>query len=162
MNRIFLRNSLTLGTLRLQPVLARRYLATTRFVLNETKSTKPQPKGDFEGWDPEIIAKLNARPAPKSKGGPIDVDGTNLGFSALPNTIVTILKLMVAGVATLLLVKTYVNSKKNKHFKKEQDDEKDAIRPGFPTAPSGVTRKSEYEGAGNSYVTRKSGDKLTR
>ncbi|ODV95818.1 hypothetical protein PACTADRAFT_49265 [Pachysolen tannophilus NRRL Y-2460] len=53
----------------------------------------------------------------------------------------------------------YSDGSSNKN-QERQDISK--IRPGFPTSEnSEYMRKSQYEGSGNSYISRRSGDKIS-
>lgn len=124
-------------------------------------------------FDEETVAKLKQQKQPESLLGPegvkneplFDLEGDKLGLAAMPAPFAKIMKLMVFGVSLLLTIKLFVNDKKNKRYNKDRDsdaveDNVARIKPGFPEGPSSVQRKSEYEGAGSSYMSRKSGDKL--
>lgn len=105
-----------------------------------------------------------------------------IGFAALPDTFVKFLKITFVGLSILLAVKLFVNNRKSRQFKPDHMKENNGgdsisensvavedhygdtsrIRPGFPLEASTAQRKSEYEGAGNSYSSRRSGDKFSR
>ncbi|CAN6667879.1 hypothetical protein TRVA0_040S00100 [Trichomonascus vanleenenianus] len=60
-------------------------------------------------------------------------------------------------LSTILVSKLYLNNKKQDAY----DMDEEVIQPGAFTGESTVQRKSPYEGAGNSYMGRKGGDRFS-
>lgn len=131
-------------------------------------------KKGSEEISPEILDKINKRPDPPSEEELIRnerIKNADIGFKAAPAPFKAIVKIMLFGVTILIIIKYFINDKKN--IKYSSDSKLDGptseeyvnmatMKPGLPIGPSDAVRKSEYEGSGNSYVSRKAGDKLTK
>ncbi|ODQ62298.1 hypothetical protein WICANDRAFT_76477 [Wickerhamomyces anomalus NRRL Y-366-8] len=74
-------------------------------------------------------------------------------------------------IGAIYVTKTIIENKREKSFHPEHFDNGDnkvsvqdniaKIKPGFAESTGEYKRKSEYEGAGNSYSSRKGGDKFS-
>ncbi|CDK29403.1 unnamed protein product [Kuraishia capsulata CBS 1993] len=66
-------------------------------------------------------------------------------------------------IGTAYFVKSKVHLRRRQQYVEESKEELPVeTRPGFPTTQGAASsRKSEYEGSGSSYMSRKSGDKFS-